>query len=462
MMAAAPALKTGTPAGEKGTSTQAITTANAAHAWAVRLANLGHNKPRKAAAAAASRPQALGSPRALPTRAPARVSAFQQTKTPTPAHQNPVRRRVEVVCAVETAVDSSMVNCAARTFFHPWNPSKGPSCTPYKPLRTPNKPDVRTAETALPPAPRTPMKANCDPPVNMSRDKAMVCHRFRPAAMDNAPKEIPYNPVATDTDNACLMTAARAGSRCEEVPIPDSLGEWARTVVPSHQSTLVYGRTHSVLGAQRGRLDDEVVMGLVDAIAFCGAVLAAGNSVPQFALVVRTKDTHGLALTTWVIALGTGIGWLAHGIKLLEPNMIWPNTWGVIVTVTILYFLRRNGRYTSLTTLLPGIGIAALLIGLDNFVGSAAFGFCIVVPQAYGMVRQGIALMRAPQVSGVSVTSWIVQVLNQIMWLIWAVMTHEAGTFIASVVSLVAASFVLLWRVLRACGVGPICVNGKK
>ena len=197
-------------------------------------------------------------------------------------------------------------------------------------------------------------------------------------------------------------------------------------------------------------------MGLVDAIAFCGAVLAAAISVPQFALVVRTKDTHGLALTTWVISLGTGIGWLAHGIKLLEPNMIWPNMWGVTVTITILYFLRRNGRYTSLVTLLPGAGLALLLIGLDSFVGSAAFGICVVVPQAYGMVRQGIALMRAPQVSGVSISSWVFQVLNQIVWLIWAVMTDEVGTFIAAGISLVAASFVLLWRVLRACGLGPI------
>ena len=202
-------------------------------------------------------------------------------------------------------------------------------------------------------------------------------------------------------------------------------------------------------------------MELVDAIAFCGAVLAAAISVPQFALVVRTKDTHGLALTTWVISLGTGIGWLAHGIKLVEANMIWPNIWGVTVAVTILYFLRRNGRYTSLVTVLPGLGLAGLLIGLDNLVGSAAFGICVVVPQAYGMVRQGIALMRAPQVSGVSISSWVFQVLNQIVWLIWAVMTHETGTFIAASVSLVAASFVLLWRILRACGLGPMNINVK-
>jgi len=203
-------------------------------------------------------------------------------------------------------------------------------------------------------------------------------------------------------------------------------------------------------------------MDLVDAIAFCGAVVAAAISVPQFALAVRTKDTHGLSLTTWVISLGTGIGWLCHGIKLVEVNMIWPNVWGLTVALTILYFLRRNGRYTSLTALLPGLGLGALLIGLDNLVGSAAFGICVVAPQAYGMIRQGIAVMRARQVTGVSLSSWIFQVLNQVVWLVWAVMTNETGTFISAVVSLVAASFVLTWRILRACGVGPVPVGKHK
>lgn len=197
-------------------------------------------------------------------------------------------------------------------------------------------------------------------------------------------------------------------------------------------------------------------MDLVDVIALCGAVVAAAISVPQFVLVMRTKDTHGLSLTTWIICLGTGIGWLAHGIKLPEINMVWPNIWGIWVAGTVLYFLRRNRRYRSPIPVLLGLGLGALMIGLDNLIGSAGFGLAVVVPQAYGMVRQGIAVMRAPQVTGVSVSTWIFQVLNQIVWLVWAILTHETGTFIAAVISLVAASFVLTWRILRACGVGPV------
>ena len=71
---------------------------------------------------------------------------------------------------------------------------------------------MATAAVAVPPDATTPMNANCDPPVNMSSDSAMVCARSSPAATDSAPNETPYRPVASDTESA-WRTAARTSSR---------------------------------------------------------------------------------------------------------------------------------------------------------------------------------------------------------------------------------------------------------
>jgi len=203
-------------------------------------------------------------------------------------------------------------------------------------------------------------------------------------------------------------------------------------------------------------------MEFVDILAFFGALLVAGISIPQFLLVVRTKDTHGLSVLTWVLNLGTGIGWFNHGIKISEINMIWPNLWGLTVVVTILYFLRRNGQLRNLAIILVGIGVAAGLVSLDYLAGSAAYGFAVVLPQAYSMMRQGIELMKAPEVSGVSTTAWILQVITQVVWLIWGILTIEYGSLIAASVSLFTASFVLTWRILRAKGVGPVGVREEE
>ncbi|MDR0487998.1 MAG: hypothetical protein LBG99_01090 [Propionibacteriaceae bacterium] len=203
-------------------------------------------------------------------------------------------------------------------------------------------------------------------------------------------------------------------------------------------------------------------MEFVDALALLGALLVAGISTPQFLLVVRTKDTQGLSVLTWVLNLGTGIGWLNHGFKIGEINMIWPNFWAVIVVITILFFLRKNRQMKSLAIILFGLGVAAGLVALDYLVGSAAYGFAVVLPQAYAMMRQGIELMKAPEVTGVSTTAWVLQVLTQLVWLIWGILTIEYGSLIAAAVSLFAASFVLAWRILRGRGVGPVSLHKSR
>src|SRR3712207_7345682 len=48
----------------------------------------------------------VGSPSASPSTPPTSVNAFHSTKTPAPAHQNPVRIAAGVRCAVPTAVRS--------------------------------------------------------------------------------------------------------------------------------------------------------------------------------------------------------------------------------------------------------------------------------------------------------------------------------------------------------------------
>lgn len=200
-------------------------------------------------------------------------------------------------------------------------------------------------------------------------------------------------------------------------------------------------------------------MVLVDYIALSGALVAAAISLPQFLLVVRTRDTAGLALTTWILNGATAIGWLGHGIRVGEINMIWPNAWSLCVTSTVLYFLHRNGAYKHVWQLWWGPAFGALLLGLDAVMGSTAWGLAIMVPQVFAIIRQGIMLMRAPRVSGVSPMAWFFQSLCQAIWMTWGLMTGESGTFIVSAISLVAALYVLIWRLLRMAGLGPIGVH---
>ena len=52
-----------------------------------------------------------------------------------------------------------------------------------------------------PPGPITPMKANCEPPVNISALSAQACQTSSPAVTARAPKDTPYTPTAAAIDS---------------------------------------------------------------------------------------------------------------------------------------------------------------------------------------------------------------------------------------------------------------------
>jgi len=69
-------------------------------------------------------------------------------------------------------------------------------------LRTPRIVADAMAVAGAPPPATTPTSANCEPPENISRLSAHVCHTSRPLATASAPNEMPYAEVASTTDSA--------------------------------------------------------------------------------------------------------------------------------------------------------------------------------------------------------------------------------------------------------------------
>src|ERR1700710_1129973 len=52
---------------------------------------------------------------------------------------------------------------------------------------------------ATPPEASTPISANCEPPLNITRLSTQACHTSRPDAVASAPKDTPYAAVAIPT-----------------------------------------------------------------------------------------------------------------------------------------------------------------------------------------------------------------------------------------------------------------------
>jgi len=113
---------------------------------------------------------------------------------------------------------------------------------------------------------------------------------------------------------------------------------------------------------------------------------------------------------------------------------------------------RGNSVAVRFPTLLPGLGLATVMIGVDQFLGSAAYGIFAIVPGVIAMAGQSVELVRAPHVKGVSTASLLLGTLNQTLWAIWAVQLQDSGSMIAILATSVLVVFNLTWYVLRRLG----------
>jgi uncharacterized protein with PQ loop repeat len=196
-------------------------------------------------------------------------------------------------------------------------------------------------------------------------------------------------------------------------------------------------------------------MSLLVLVGWTATAVGTILGLPQLVRTARTRNTEGLSLVGWQAILAINLGWAAHGIRIGQPPQIVASAMSLIATVPILYFLSRElGRRTVLT-FLPGLGLAATMIGVDQFLGSAAFGIFAIVPGVIAMAGQSVELVRAPHVKGVSTASMLLGTLNQTLWAIWAVLLQDSGSMIAILATSVLVVFNLVWYVLRRLGLRP-------
>jgi len=177
--------------------------------------------------------------------------------------------------------------------------------------------------------------------------------------------------------------------------------------------------------------------------------------LPQTVALLRTRDTKGMAWPLWIVLVGTTIGWWMHGLKLGQAFILVANSVGAVAVIVSLVFLRRDKKLPSWWLVVPGIAFGALLAVLDRTVGSAAFGATVVTPIAVAKLYQAATIMRDRRVTGVSVASWVVQLVNECIWLAWSLMLPDRGSMISAIVTLTCNTTVLTILLLRLRGFGP-------
>ncbi|KAA9108089.1 SemiSWEET family sugar transporter [Microbacterium rhizomatis] len=194
-------------------------------------------------------------------------------------------------------------------------------------------------------------------------------------------------------------------------------------------------------------------MTIVEVLGWLGTVTAILLGLPQLVRLARTGNAEGLSLPAWQAFLAVNIGWTAHGITIGQAPQIVASALSLASTVPILILLSRHLGRRIWSTLLPGLVLAGIMILVDQLFGSGAYGAIAIIPAVLANAGQSVALIRSSHVRGVSALFLILAVLNQGLWVTWAILVADAGTIIAAGITGMIALFNLIWYAGRRLGI---------
>ena len=201
-------------------------------------------------------------------------------------------------------------------------------------------------------------------------------------------------------------------------------------------------------------------MTAVELLGWAGAVCGTVLGLPQLLRLVRIRRVDGLSLIAWQAMLALNLGWAAHGIDIGQPPQVVTSALSLCSTIPILWLMARQLQRHVLRVLLPGPLAAAVLVSVDQLLGTTGFGIAVLVPTLVASAGQSLELVRSEGIVGVSVTFLILAVLNQAIWLSWARLVPDMGSTIAAAVTLGVTAFNLLWWTLRSLGLRPLLATG--
>lgn len=197
-------------------------------------------------------------------------------------------------------------------------------------------------------------------------------------------------------------------------------------------------------------MDAVLVIGWVAALV--GTILG----VPQAFRLLQTRNVEGVALSAWQMTLAMNLAWLTHGLRGEQVNMIVVNALGLLSTITVLVLLSRGLSRSLVAVFLPGLAVAAAMISVDLWLGSAVYGVFAAIPAVVGQLTQTLELVRAERVDGVSKMFLVLGFTNFALWTLWGFLVGDQAAFIASLATGAVALLNVVWLGLRLSGLGPV------
>jgi uncharacterized protein with PQ loop repeat len=181
----------------------------------------------------------------------------------------------------------------------------------------------------------------------------------------------------------------------------------------------------------------DVVAGVV------GVALSWGLAGSQWWRAGRSPA--GISVLSWAVFLAVNATWLAYGIGVRNPYLAVNGLGAGVLNVALLR--RIDPRPWRTCAAVVAAAVPTVAVGVA--VGWAPVAWWCVVMAAWLRWPQLAELVRAPDVAGVSLASWVLAAFNNVAWIAVGLQRDDPWLVAANVVlglSSLAVVGLCLWR----------------
>lgn len=184
---------------------------------------------------------------------------------------------------------------------------------------------------------------------------------------------------------------------------------------------------------------------LLNLIVVVATVIGSAMAFPQARRIARTRRVEGVSATWIGVSLAINGWWFAYGIA--------ADVWALVpVSVMSLCLYAVMARYYLLTVGRSGLGAMALGIFVLGMVplpflllgGWTLAGVAVGLSYGVQLLPAMVATMRSSSLAGVSSTTWIIALVEAVLWLVYGLGVGDTALTLAGLVGALMASVILV------------------
>jgi uncharacterized protein with PQ loop repeat len=162
-----------------------------------------------------------------------------------------------------------------------------------------------------------------------------------------------------------------------------------------------------------------------------GTIIGLVRALPQLLRLLRTKDAHGVSLDTAGTSSVVSFGWATYGVLTEQlPVTLATGASGIVfalIAAVALGLGRRVNEFRATPVWL------VVLLGAGVLAGADGLGILLPLSVLVANLPQLLVAYREPDLTGLSLSTWLLSVSDGLVWAIYALVTGDVAILVFGV-----------------------------